>query len=404
MSYGLAVSTPETAPSPRQAPPPSAPHRPVPGREPWVQWALTAAVVVSGAPDDPADGVRRPGPRGRGPLRTELRGAARARPAPRQGPAARRAPLALARRPRGGGPDRRERCRYGIPLRLLPLRPHRLPAADPAGPPPRARLRTAQRRGPGPARRARARRGALARRPEHRRTGLVMGMLNRVQHQAVDAALSAAESGERAARAEAQAAVLAERGRIARDVHDVLAHSLAGINMQLELADALLDTGDLAKVRAANDKAHSLVKESLQQAQWTVHALSEDALPLVDTLTAMLESSGHRDALTVTGTPVEAPAQVTRNLLRIGQESLTNAARHAPGGAVRVELAFTASSTALTIRNGPASRTVKAATGSGMGLIGMRERVALLGGTLTAGPVTEGPDEGGWHVEAVIPR
>ncbi|MDT0414172.1 histidine kinase [Streptomyces sp. DSM 41982] len=233
---------------------------------------------------------------------------------------------------------------------------------------------------------------------------VVVGMLNRVQHQAVDAVLSAAESAERAARAEARTAVLAERGRIARDVHDVLAHSLAGINMQLELADALLETGDLEKVRAANDKAHSLVKESLKQAQWTVHALREDALPLVETLASMLESSGHRDALTVSGTPVEVPARTAQNLLRIAQESLTNAARHAPGGTVRVELAFAASSTVLRVRNGPATRRVNAGTGSGMGLIGMRERVALLGGTLTAGPVGEGPDQGGWHVEAVIPR
>ncbi|MFF7472739.1 histidine kinase [Streptomyces sp. NPDC008092] len=233
---------------------------------------------------------------------------------------------------------------------------------------------------------------------------VLIGILNRVQHQAVEAALSAAENAERAARAEAQAAVLTERGRIARDVHDVLAHTLAGINMQLELADALLDTGDLEKVRAVNDKAHSLVKESLKQAQWTVHALREDALPLVETLTAMLESSGHRDALTVRGTPVEVPARVTQNLLRIAQESLTNAARHAPGGEVQVELAFAASATTLTIRNRPATRAVNAAGGSGMGLIGMRERVALLGGTLTAGPVTEGPDQGGWQVEAVIPR
>ncbi|MEV8319326.1 histidine kinase [Streptomyces sp. NPDC059900] len=233
---------------------------------------------------------------------------------------------------------------------------------------------------------------------------VLIGILNRVQHQAVNAALSAAESAERAARAEAQAAVLTERGRIARDVHDVLAHTLAGINMQLELADALLEAGDLEKVRAANDKAHSLVKESLKQAQWTVHALREDSLPLVETLTAMLESSGHRGALTVSGTPAEVPARVTQNLLRIAQESLTNAARHAPGGEVRVELAFAASSTALTIRNRPATRTVNPGAGSGMGLIGMRERVALLGGTLTTGPVTEGPDQGGWQVEAVIPR
>ncbi|MFD7027868.1 sensor histidine kinase [Streptomyces sp. NPDC059917] len=234
-------------------------------------------------------------------------------------------------------------------------------------------------------------------------TPVLVGILNRSQRQAVRAVIAASESAERAARAEARTAVLAERGRIARDVHDVLAHSLAGINMQLELTDALIETGDMEKVREANAKAHALVKESLRQAQWTVHALREDALPLVESLTAMVESSGHRDALTVTGTVRELPTRVTQNLLRIAQEALTNSARHAPGGSVGVELTFAAGSTTLKIRNGPGTREVTSGPGSGMGLIGMRERVALLAGTVTAGPVTEGPDRGGWHVEAVIP-
>ncbi|MET3985754.1 histidine kinase [Streptomyces sp. PvR034] len=234
-------------------------------------------------------------------------------------------------------------------------------------------------------------------------TPVLVGILNRSQRQAVRAVIAASESAERAARAEARTAVLAERGRIARDVHDVLAHSLAGINMQLELTDALIETGDLERVREANAKAHALVKESLRQAQWTVHALREDALPLVESLTAMVKSSGHRDALAVTGTVRELPTRVTQNLLRIAQEALTNSARHAPGGSVTVELTFAAGSTTLKIRNGPGTREVTAGPGSGMGLIGMRERVALLEGTVTAGPVTEGPDRGGWHVEAVIP-
>ncbi|WP_413755309.1 sensor histidine kinase [Streptomyces sp. MMBL 11-3] len=232
---------------------------------------------------------------------------------------------------------------------------------------------------------------------------VVAGILGRSRQRAMEAMLSSAESAERAARAEARTSVLTERARIARDVHDVLAHSLAGINMQLELADALIDTGDLAKVREANSKAHSMVKESLKQAQWTVHALREDALPLLDTLTAMIESSGRRDALTVTGTVRELPARVTQNLLRIAQEALTNATRHAPGAHTGVELTFDDASTTLRIRNGPATGGAGAGAGSGMGLIGMRERVALLGGTMTAGPVTEGPDRGGWQVEAVIP-
>ncbi|MFJ2740723.1 sensor histidine kinase [Streptomyces sp. NPDC087440] len=232
---------------------------------------------------------------------------------------------------------------------------------------------------------------------------VVIGIVNRSQRQSVRSALEAAEAAERAARAEARTAVLTERGRIARDVHDVLAHSLAGINMQLELVDALIDTGDLERVREANGKAHSLVKESLKQAQWTVHALREDALPLLESLTAMVDSSGHRDALSVTGEVRDVPAKTAQSLLRIAQEALTNAARHAPGGEVDVRLAFADASTTLTVRNGPATRGAPGPGGSGMGLIGMRERVALLSGTVTAGPVTEGPYAGGWQVEAVIP-
>lgn len=94
---------------------------------------------------------------------------------------------------------------------------------------------------------------------------------------------------------------------------------------------------------------------------------------------------------------------MTQNLLRIAQEALTNAARHAPGGKAEVDLTFTAASITLRIRNRPATRAVTPGAGSGMGLIGMRERVALLGGSVSAGPVTEGPDQGGWQVETVIP-
>ncbi|GAB3243215.1 sensor histidine kinase [Kineosporia babensis] len=222
-------------------------------------------------------------------------------------------------------------------------------------------------------------------------------------HREAEAARREAQAVERAAQAEAQTAVLAERARIARDVHDVLAHSLAGINMQLELADALLDTGDLDRIRQATATAQGLVKESLQQAQWTVHALREDALPLVESLTSMLESSGHRDALTVTGTAGELPAQVVQNLLRIAQEALTNAGRHAPGATVQVELEHRAEGVVLRISNGRVDAPVSVSPGSGMGLIGMRERVALLGGTIEAGPVVEGTYMGGWRVTAVIP-
>lgn len=232
---------------------------------------------------------------------------------------------------------------------------------------------------------------------------VLIGMNSRSRREAVEAVLAAAQAEARSAQAEARSASLAERARIARDVHDVLAHSLAGVNMQLELADALLETGDLERVRIANERAHSLVRDSLRQAQWTVHTLREDALPLVGSLTAMLESSGHRDVLDVSGDDREVPALVVQNLLRIAQESLTNAARHAPGGAVQAKLEMGPESVMLRVTNRPGTRAANSEVGSGMGLVGMRERVALLKGTLVAGPVTDGPDQGGWRVTAVVP-
>lgn len=233
---------------------------------------------------------------------------------------------------------------------------------------------------------------------------VLAGMSGRSRTQAVEAAIAAAESAERAARAEARTLVLTERSRVARDVHDVLAHSLAGINMQLELADALIEVGEPEKAREATARAQSLVKESLKQAQWTVRALREEALPLLESLTAMLESSGHHAALTVTGTVRELPTRTAHDLLRIAQEALTNATRHAPGGRVRVTMSYDERTTTLSILNGPGTMPASAAdTGSGMGLIGIRERVALMGGTVTTGLVPSGPERGNWKVEVVVP-
>jgi signal transduction histidine kinase len=232
---------------------------------------------------------------------------------------------------------------------------------------------------------------------------VLIGMVSRSQRNALNSAIMAADAAERAVEAEASNAVLAERSRIARDVHDVLAHSLAGINMQLELADALLDTGDLDRVRQATGKAQDLVQESLKQAQWTVRALREDALPLLDTLIAMLESSGFHDSLTVVGTVRDISARQTQNLLRIAQEGLTNAVRHAPGARVQVTLRYDPSKITLAVSNEPPARPPIGDVGSGLGLVGMRERVALLGGAIVVGPITEGPATGGWRVEAEIP-
>jgi signal transduction histidine kinase len=230
-----------------------------------------------------------------------------------------------------------------------------------------------------------------------------IGMTSRSSAQALASALAAAASAERAARAEANEVVLAERGRVARDVHDVLAHSLAGINMQLELADALLDTGDVARAREATRRAQSLVRESLTEAQRTVRALREDTLPLVATLQAILTSTGRPGGITVCGTVQEIDVRAAQTLVRIAQESLTNATKHAPGAVVAVTVTYASDAVALEIVNDPVPGGAPNASGSGMGLVGMQERVALLGGALITGPIVDGPHRNGWRVYATIP-
>ncbi len=238
-----------------------------------------------------------------------------------------------------------------------------------------------------------------------------LGMSNRAGERAAQQAYAAVESArqaaesdrreaqasERAAQAEGQTAVLVERGRIARDIHDVLAHSLSGVSMQLELGEMLLDQGDTDRARAALARAHSIVREGMSEAGRAVQALRTDVLPLPDTLRATFD-----DALGVVGEIRPVPTAVSQALIRIAQESLTNARRHAHGAGVRATLTYASDEVHLEVINGPA-RDSTSSPGSGMGLVGMRERVALLGGRVDAGPVTDGPDVGGWRVLAVVP-
>ncbi|MHA3702989.1 sensor histidine kinase [Jatrophihabitans sp. YIM 134969] len=237
-------------------------------------------------------------------------------------------------------------------------------------------------------------------------TGLsvLLGIANRSRGLAISSAQAAAASALQAAQAEAQVATMSERARIARDVHDVLAHSLAGVNLQLEVVDALLENGDHEAARAAATEAQRQVRESMAEVSRTVHALREDALPLVDTLTALVESGAPPGTrLAVEGEERVVGTRPATALARVAQEALTNARKHAPDAAVRVTLTFADRTVALDIVNGPSAAGPVADTGSGMGLVGMRERVASVGGSVRTGPVTDGDDAGGWHVHAEVP-
>jgi signal transduction histidine kinase len=196
---------------------------------------------------------------------------------------------------------------------------------------------------------------------------------------------------------QARAAALDERGRIARDLHDVLAHSLGALSVQLELAEALLDErGDAEGALDRIRRSRRLAVQGLSEARNAVAALRADDVPeLREALAALAEQheADHGSAvrLSVAGTADARGSGATVALLNAAREALTNAARHAPGQPVEVGLAY-GDGVRLTVRNKGAT------TGEGFGLAGMRERLALVGGTLTADP--DGDD---WLVVAEVP-
>ncbi|MFF9059551.1 sensor histidine kinase [Streptomyces sp. NPDC014882] len=195
-----------------------------------------------------------------------------------------------------------------------------------------------------------------------------------------------------------------ERLRIARELHDVLAHSLSVINVQAGVGLALLDS-DPAQARTALTTIKSASKEALGEVRQVLDTLRApgDAprapAPGLDRLPELVEQAA-RAGLTVevTGRPPRLPPGTDLAAFRVVQEALTNVVRHSGSRHARVHLEQAGGVLRLTIDDdGPAVGTD--AGGSGNGLAGMRERAAALGGTIEAGP----RDDGGFRVLAVLP-
>jgi signal transduction histidine kinase len=202
--------------------------------------------------------------------------------------------------------------------------------------------------------------------------------------------------------AQEQAAALRERGRIAREMHDVLAHSLAGLSLQLQATRAIaVREGASAEVLEPLDTAAALARDGLAEARQAVGALRDPVGLGLDALPALVQRHPGEVELRVTGTPAEIAAEAGHALYRAVQESLTNSSRYAPGAPVRVTIAWTPDLLGVCVEDdGPLpGRVPVTGQGSGLGLAGMQERLSQHGGTLTAGPR---PD-GGWRVEATVP-
>jgi len=214
---------------------------------------------------------------------------------------------------------------------------------------------------------------------------------------ALSNAKRAAVEAMRAAESEAREATLVERGRIARELHDVLGHSLTGIALQLDMADALNENDRPDEATRAIRHARKLAVDSIVDMRGAVEALREDTVPLSRTLRTIADNAGA--SLAVLGEERPVSAEAAHAIHRAAQEALTNAAKHAPGADVTMELAFDKDSVSLTVVNGQSQVPVPAGIGggTGLGLAAMRDRAAALGGTLDAGP-----SDGGWAVKLTI--
>ncbi|MGJ0118564.1 sensor histidine kinase [Williamsia sp. MIQD14] len=231
---------------------------------------------------------------------------------------------------------------------------------------------------------------------------VLIGMTRRDRSEAMRLAREKVEQTDRAIASESRAQVLAERARVAREIHDVLAHSLSGVNMQLNLADALLEDGRAEDGRQAVRTAQGMVADGLVEARRAVYALREESRGLVASMVSLV--TGDDETLSTDGDPWEPAPDVVAHLTRIVGEALTNARRHASGAPISVALEFAPDRLRVSVVNDRATHAEEFTGGSGMGLIGMRERAAEIGASLTTGPGTAADPDAGWTVTIEVPR
>jgi signal transduction histidine kinase len=218
------------------------------------------------------------------------------------------------------------------------------------------------------------------------------------------------ELRERASRAErereerAAAAVASERARIARELHDIVAHNVSVMVVQAEAADEMLERGKPERARTPIRKIEETGRAALTDMRRLLGILREaDARPAfapqpgianLELLLAKVRESGLHVELEVVGEPEPLPPGVDLSAYRIVQEALTNALRYAGPARARVLVRFAAGALELEVVDDGVG--AGAGGNGGHGLVGMRERVALFGGELEAGP---GP-QGGYRVRA----
>jgi signal transduction histidine kinase len=238
--------------------------------------------------------------------------------------------------------------------------------------------------------------------------GLFFGRLERGYRLQAEQSAALLANAEQLRREQSRSATLDERNRIAREIHDLLAHSLGSLAVQIQAAQAVLtDQHDIDRAVELLGYARRTATEGLNETRRAVHALHAGTPPLPEVL-ANLSSDhqrryGARVSFEVTGAPRSLSADAGLALTRTAQESLVNTAKHAPQQPVGVQLDYHEGGTALTVVSRltgqadghPALKTVN----GGYGLAGMQERLLLIDGSLQAGP-----DDGNWVVTAQVPQ
>ncbi|MBD0712039.1 MULTISPECIES: sensor histidine kinase [unclassified Streptomyces] len=202
--------------------------------------------------------------------------------------------------------------------------------------------------------------------------------------------------------------LLEERTTIARELHDVVAHHMSVVAIQAEAAPYRVDNPppELEQAfRTIRENAVAALTE-LRRILGVVRAEDYEApeapqptLTDLEALVANVREAGLVVDKTVTGAIRELPQGVELSAYRIVQEALSNVLRHAPGAAAKVEVSYVLGGLGLRVANGPARGLVKPSPGAGHGITGMRERVTMLGGEMTA----EATGDGGYEVTAFVP-
>ncbi|HEY2279897.1 MAG TPA: histidine kinase [Streptosporangiaceae bacterium] len=242
-------------------------------------------------------------------------------------------------------------------------------------------------------------------------TGLLLGHFIRTRREQGEQAATLLARTQQLQAEQSRTEVLNERARIAREIHDVLAHSLGALSIQIQAARAVLtDQQDIERALEVLGAAQRMASDGLTETRRAVHALRSDAVPLHQELAqaarAHRERYGADVAFTVGGQPRMLPPDATVALLRTAQEALVNAAKHAPGQRVSVRIDYGPDDVGLTVVNdlpddkAPLSSVVPGlhTVDGGYGLTGMGERLRLLNGTLVAGA-----QDGHWVVAAGLP-